>query len=167
MLERHEKTVRAIEKTTRVQMISYFVSYGLLPGDVPGVSFFDTLQRARLCQADLVLCLLRLNTPRALRHAAKLVGRPITHCPPCLRQLGRRPRAVAAQLPDDRVVIRVRPPAPVERGKRRLLCSPMYDRLAKARVGATVAQLVARGITRRDLRIATRRGYLEIGERRA
>jgi hypothetical protein len=40
--------------------------------------------------------------------------------------------------------------------------SPMYDRLARARVGMSVSQLLGRGLTRRDLRIAIRRGWMTI-----
>jgi len=141
------------------------VERGLVPGDVPGADFYDVLQQARLCQADLVLCCLRLDTDPSLRLAERLVGKPILRCPPMLiRWRGGSKLAVrqAKLSGDDRIVTRVRRPQAKEKGRRRLLGAAMYDRLARARAGMSVACLLGRGLRRKDIRVGLRRGYLEL-----
>lgn len=162
MLERYRGTLCRVQSNLRAQVTSYMVEHGLVRGDVPGDSFYEVLVQARLMQADLVLCALRLNTDQSLRLAEKLVGKRITRCPPCLRS-GRSP-SIGATKPsgDDRIVTAVSDPRIVS--KRRILPrSPMYDRIARARVGMSVASLIGRGLRRRDLRIATKRGYIVLG----
>lgn len=161
MLERYRSAISAVRPDLRLRMISYFVERGLLPGNVPGDGFYDCLERAKLCQADVVLCSLRLNTTASLRLAERLVGKRIVHCPPCLGgYLKPRKRKATG---GDRWVTRVREPEPRTRsGRRALLSAPMYARIARARVGMTLANLMGRGIRRKDLRVALRRGYLEL-----
>ena len=160
MLERYRATLTRAGGHLRVDLTRYMVENGLVQGDVPGSSFYDVLERANLMQADVVLAALRINTDASLRLAERLVGKRITRCPPCLRG-GRRPTA-AKPTGDDRIVVKVRRPSAKERGRRRLLGSPLYDRLARVRVGMSVSQLVGRGLRRRDMRIALRRGYVEL-----
>jgi hypothetical protein len=113
-------------------------------------------------QADIVLAALRVNTPASLRLAEALVGKKIVRCPPCLRGAKRRPPAARLEG-DDRLVVRVREPQSTERtGKRRLLGSPLYERIARARVGMSVGSLLGRGLRRKDVRIAVKRGYVEL-----
>jgi hypothetical protein len=105
-------------------------------------------------QADLVLCLLRINAPESLRDAERLVGKQITHCPPCLRW---KPRPLPSDRTlDDRRVLSVRPDPVLAGSGRRgwLRCYHLF------RVGLTVAQLRQRGVTRRDLRLVTRRQWV-------
>jgi hypothetical protein len=161
MLERYRDTLTRVRSDLRADMLRYLVERGLVPGDVPGDSFYDVLERARLCQADAVLCCLRLNTDRSLRLAERLVGKPILRCPPMLMRWQTPVRATRLGG-DDRIVTRVRRPQAKERGRRRLLGAAMYDRLARARVGMSVTCLLGRGLRRKDLRIATKRGYLEL-----
>jgi hypothetical protein len=164
MQENYRRFLARVDRRLRAEMTRYFVECGMVPGDVPGDNLFDVMSRAGLCQADVVLCLLRINSRAALRLAERLVGRCITHCPPCLAlfrgPLRAPPRRSVVSTPDDRRVAAVSAPVSVDqRGRRRLLGSPMYARMAQVRPGMTLAQAVSRGLTRRDIRIAVKRGY--------
>jgi hypothetical protein len=162
MQERYRGVLCRVRKNLQREMLTYFVERGLVEGDVPGESFWDTLEIAGLCQADAVLCCLRLNTDSSLRLAEKLIGKRITRCPPALSGWRWRPHETQRREGDERIVRSVRQPQAREMGRRRLLSSPLYDRLSRARPGMSVAALVSRGLRRRDLRIALRRGYLEL-----
>ena len=161
MLEKYEKILRRITGKLEMEMTRYFVERGLLPGDTGCVSLSDSLLASRLMQADVVLCALRLNTSASLRLAERLVGRPITHCPPMLIRWT-TPTKHSRREGDDRRVTHVRRPEAVQRGRRRLLKCCMYDRISRAREGMDVHTLLARGLSRRDIRIALKRGYLRI-----
>ena len=144
--------LRALSETDEQRLLRYMRGRGLLLGRVSDLT--ESCVRARLCQADVVLALLRLELIAAVE---QIMGRPITRLPPS-RSGATTPRSA----PTCRVT-RVRTPEAMEGGRRRLLCSPMYERLARARVGMSVETLLARGITRKDLRIAIKRKYLEVG----
>jgi hypothetical protein len=150
MLEKHREELNVMDVVTRVQLRSYFHlsrHYPLLP----------LLLKCGLSQADIVLALLRLNTRNALRVAILLVGRPITICPPCrIRPLPLQP--TRPRSGDDRLVVRVSS----HRGSSCVLSANLYNRLSVAKVGMSVQQLMARGVRRRDLLIATHRGYIEL-----
>ena len=118
-------------------------------------------RRMSSSHADVVLSLLRAGTPRTVRLAEALVGRPIQRLPPAVA-LARRPvAAVADRRGDDRLVTRWRR-GEKPSGRPMLLVCPIYERLSRIRVGMSVAQLLARGVRRKDIRTATRRGWLEI-----
>lgn len=156
---RIEDCARAMRKLTGEddqRLRKYLLRRGMLAGR-PG-ALHRACVRAGLCQADVVLALLRLEI---LGVAEEIVGRPITRCPPALA-LGYKAVGPSRRLPDERRVTEVRKPESEERGRRRLLSCDMYERIGRARVGMTVAALVARGVTRKDLRIALRRGYLSV-----
>lgn len=109
----------------------------------------DVLPSVGLGQADLVLCLLRVNTREARRLVERVVGKPILVCPPCLRHARR-------------------PPPPVLAGPRVTYVGPNLfgggrrDRFAMLRPGMTVSQYISRGGNHRDLRVARKRGLLRI-----
>lgn len=156
---RIEDCGEALSLLTREQeyvVVRYLQARGLLRGRVSALH--AACVRARLCQADVVLALLRLDLLDVVERLCH-----ITHCPSLLAR-ARSPRTVITgpRRGDDRIVSRVRQPQEQERGRRRLLGCRMYQRLAQARPGMTVETLLARGITRKDLRIALRRGYLEV-----
>lgn len=161
MLKRYEKILRGIKGRLEIEMLRYFVERGLLPGDAGCSRLCDALLASRLMQADVVLCALRLNTSASLRLAEHLVGRPITRCPSMLMRWT-TPIKHSRREGDDRRVTHVRRPEAVQRGRRRLLRCSLYDRIARARVGMDVHTLLARGLRRRDIRIALKRGYLRI-----
>jgi hypothetical protein len=165
----HSNHLKILSRTTaslQTRMISYFVGHGLLRGDVPGSSFVDVLRRARLCQADVVLCLLRLDSRQSFSLASRLVGRPVTYCPPVLALVrGPTPISKFAKLKSDRIVLSVVPPSTKDaRSKRRLLVSPIYERIARIKVGMSVNQLMAHGVRQKDIRIALKRGYVKLSE---
>ena len=116
------------------------------------------LSRARLCHADIVLCLLRQNTRHSRRLVESLIGRPITIGPSC--------RLV---WPDNRQVplIRTQPTVSmvrdgvlVRRKTRLALCLPEF------KVGRTRDQLLMRGVTIGDIKRAVRRGIITMTEAR-
>lgn len=155
MLERHRETVESADVVTVVRVSRYF---GLRRA--PGGSLHDALNQRGLSQADLVLCLLRLNAPAALRLAERLVGRPITRCPSSLLLGWRWLRAERRnrRAGDDRLVTIVYVPDP----ELVLPGGGLARRLSEVRAGMSVAQLVARGLRRRDIRLAVRRGVFEL-----
>lgn len=106
-----------------------------------------------MLRADLVLMLLRIGTPEALRRAEKLAGVAITRCPPAVPPWPPKPVQRTPAAP--RVTARV-PNNPLVRS------SGAYQRFAQVKVGMTVEQLLSRGITRRDIRCWRARQYLEI-----
>lgn len=93
-------------------------------------------------RADLVLALLRVNTPQSLAAAEGIVGRPVTRCPPSIPPWPPKPVAKAPRAPTVRKVAR-NPCLPT---------TPAFQRYREVRVGMTRDQLLARGITHRDLR---------------
>lgn len=119
--------------------------------DLPRGDFYRACVTARVCQADLVLTCLRLN----MLHAVEaLIGKPITRLPP---SRSRRTRYVEER---ERSVTRLRKPRSLENGKRRLLSSGLYERLSRIRLGMTTPMMRARGLSARDIHIATKRGYV-------
>lgn len=107
------------------------------------------LSERGLGQADLVLALLRVNTGPAIAQVEHILGRPVLRCP-CqyLRwPVNGVPRVVSPRLrlvePDPR-----RPNTPAAARWHQTF-----------RDGATVEAVRARGATRRDVRLALRRGW--------
>lgn len=145
--------LRSLKKPDRDRLVRYLRSRGLLRGRI--IHLHGACVSARLCQADLVLALLRLNV---LDVVERLIGKPITRFPAQRHRRGTlRPGLERREL-----VIAVRKPDPVENGKRRLLGTGLYERLSRARVGMSVEIMMSRGITRRDVRIGLKRGYLRM-----
>ena len=133
-------------------------------------------------QADLILGILRLDDRELLPYVTDLMGRPVTFCPP---EFIPPPVPVVRKQRegDDRLVVKARdrinivlatmlqargaipPGSPFlsRTGKRKVIVNtPMYARLASAKPGLSVTQLMQRGVTRRDLQIAQRRGWLQL-----
>lgn len=161
MLERYREVLNSVRRPLRSEIVRYMVEQGLVPGHAPGRGFYDALERAGVAQADLVLCALRLNTDASLRLAERLMGKPILRCPPMLMRWTSPVKATVRQG-DDRRVIAVSKPRARDGGRRRILCADLYSRIGRARVGMTVSGLIGRGLRRRDIRIALKRGYLEL-----
>lgn len=106
---------------------------------------------ARAVRADVVLALLTINDEPSLEAAQQLVGRPITICPS--RPIPWPPKPVARSLEP---VVRKVVPNP---------CQPStdaYKRFKSVRLGLTKEQLMARGVTQRDVTRWTRLGYMEL-----
>lgn len=106
---------------------------------------------AEVMRCDVVLALLRLGH---LQEAEELAGVKIKRCPSGVPRWPPDPIPAKFRRP---VVTRVTKPNP---------CAPRSDahrRFAQVRVGLSREQLAGRGITQRDVRVWTRRGWMEMG----
>lgn len=134
----------------------YFLDQGLLSysGDLGG-----DLSRAGLGQADLVLALMSVGTPGAMAMVCSLLAGRFTLCPPFVPP--RTPLRVrpSALTPDEACRV-----AAVNTQNPRLPTSPAAQRFREFRPGRTVAQLLRRGVTRRDLREARRHNWVSFEE---
>lgn len=163
ILSRHVRTIALLNRDSLVSFLlrDYF--------DLPRKeTLFSCLLSRGLGQADLVLALLHLRDAqtnpdwrRVMSHyVRRLVGRPILVGEPCLlryRSNGSCPRVVRL-LPNDRKIIWVQPENP------RMPGTEAYLRWPELKPGRSVAQLRARGVTRRDLRRAERKGWVRFEE---
>lgn len=122
-------------------------------GWLPSVS----LAELGIGQADVVMALLDANHPRMTRCAEWLIGRPITRCPPCLRPLGPPIGLGDVRSPDERRITFVEQ-------NPRLPTTGAFYRYAIFRVGMTVQSFLMRGGQRRDVRVAQRRGWIQLSE---
>jgi hypothetical protein len=106
---------------------------------------------SNLCvQADVVLALLRIGDKEALSEAARLVGRPITVCPPAV-----------PPWPPLPVSVRRREPVVASLGKNTFPPSlGMHGRFKHMRKGMTREQMKARGATTRDISYWTKNGHI-------
>jgi hypothetical protein len=112
---------------------------------------WDQTRALGLWQADLALALLRLGDRDGVE---VLLGRPITVCPPCLAGASEPPPTAERRGDDRRIHLRVRNP--------RLPTSDAGMRWRWIRSGrTTIAEYVARGGTRRDLREMRIMGWAE------
>lgn len=120
-------------------------------------ALYYRLRDRGLGHADLVLCLLRLNSATSISFAEELVGRPITHCP-SFRLAWPTNGAARARVDASPRLVFVVPENP------RLGNTRARERFEHFRVGRTVSQLLLRGVTRRDIRRATRKGWVKFQE---
>lgn len=144
---RYRATVDGMSRRTRRLIARYFHH------DRAPARLWDFLAIHGLCQADVVLALLRMDL---LTEAERLVGRRITHCPSGLRT-GKTP-VLRAEVRPDPVILSVveNPRAP---GSRARECFEAF------RVGFTIAQARLRGARRRDVRAALKHGWITMGAR--
>jgi hypothetical protein len=159
MLERYRTSVNSVPDDVAELLLTHLG----VPTRDDTISLFDFLREWHVGQCDVVLALLRLNSPRCLRCASAVMGRRITKCPPSLAQV-RGPRPPAPRVPsgdDRRVTWRMRQYKKLN-GRKILPGTPIYFRLEKIRVGLSVRQLLARGLRRKDLRIASRRKWIRL-----
>lgn len=104
-----------------------------------------------ILKCDVVLALLRIGTPEARAEAEAIVGKPITVCPPHV-----------PPWPPDPMPAKHRVPRVMRRGSAEGLTGDMLRRFQQVRVGMTLPQLLARGITKRDVRVWCQRNLLEV-----
>lgn len=110
------------------------------------------LRRAGLGHADLVLCLLRLGE---LGYVERLIGKPIVYGPSFSIKRSSRSGHHAAVDTSPRITF-------VQADNPRQSQSDAYSRFKIFKVGRTESQLRARGVTRRDIRKAQRRGWIRM-----
>lgn len=158
LLHRHHRTVAHLNQNPSLKYLirDYFalpLTQALMPA----------LLSARLGQADLVLCLLRLrDRHRAVAvaaelHIAALVGHAITSCPSCLLAYRTGPPRVVRSR-DERRIISVAPDNPRQPG------TEAHMRWCEYRVGRTLGQLYVRGVSKRDVRRAITNGWVKVEE---
>lgn len=147
----HLEATRRVSPVTKLRVLNYF-GLPFLRGNLVAL-----LHDEGLCQADLVLCLLRVGggdrEARAL--ISRLIGHDIVVCPPCLRGWRRPPpeRPKKGEL----VVTWV--------GRNKFLNGTDRNlRFGLLRPGMTLSQYKSRGGRRRDLRAALRNGTIRVKE---
>jgi hypothetical protein len=149
LITRHLAAMRrlACDTTTYKSIRLYFN----VPRRVP---LLDHLVTWNYGQADVVLALLRIDTPASLRHAEAFMGHAIVRCPPCLLL---RTRTPLPNVPRSPRIVAVVPVNPRMEPLARL-------RFAEFRVGRTEEQLMARGISRRELSWAKKNRWIEVAD---
>lgn len=119
-----------------------------------GEPFLQALRRAGLGQADIVLCMMRINTRRSREIAEALIGRPITVAQACrLTWQSNTQRPTVRRQP---VITWICPDVSIRRRTR------LAAAFQEFRVGRTREQLMSRGVSRGDLRRAIRRGWIRM-----
>ena len=152
MLRRHLSALAAI---TRYPSLVYRVRQYFALGSRP---LLIELRCAALCQADVVLALVRIGTKHARTIAESLIGRQITIGPACrfVYNHNRSTPLVRTQPTINRVLDLTNC-----RAKSRLArCVPEF------RLGRTWDQLIARGVRRGDIKRAVRKGMFTMTEAR-
>lgn len=160
MLEKYRDASASIRGDLRAYLVDYFEL-----SRRSRRSLFDLCREAQLSQADVVVALVRAHRSDADDSIERLIGRPILRLPPQRRDY-RRP-VVRSRTGDDRLVTAFQIGDVTLRGGAILPGSPMYDRLSVVKPGMSLLGLLARGVTRRDVRIAARRGWLRLERERA
>ncbi len=119
--------------------------------------------------AKLVILLLRINTEASLA-IVKGMGHKITVCPSYLARMVLpapvKTVGTTKRTKDQRRVIKIAPRSQWAQpdGGRTLDKCDLYRRLGILKPGQTLEQAFAQGVTRRDIRIAQRKGWIEIEE---
>jgi len=155
MLERYRDAVASVRGDVRAYVVRYF--------GMPARSrrnLFDLCRAHGLSQADVVLALLRARRDEAEAAAERIVGKPILRLPPQRR--GYVAALVRPRSGDQRLVLRFVVGDTTLKGTPVLKGAPLYDRLSVIRPGMSVFACLARGARRKDLRLAERRGWLQL-----
>lgn len=150
MQERYRNLVESLDESADAELRRWF--YLRREG-----SLHDAADDAGLCQADLVL---RLLEAQHLSSAEHLVGRRIKRAPP-LKLRGAPPPRLG---PDDRRVRVLCRPSEFE-GAKRQLNTAIYVRMdLLLKEGQPLRRALARGVRRRDVSLALKRGYMALEE---
>jgi hypothetical protein len=150
MQERYRPLVETLSATAAHELRRWF--YLKRDG-----SLHDAAEMAGLCQADLVLRLLEAGELQAAEH---LIGRKITRGRPA-QYRGLPPPKLG---PDDRRVLVLSRPSEFE-GAKRQLNTAIYVRMAALlKHGQPLRRAIARGVRRKDVTLAVKRGYCVLEE---
>lgn len=121
---------------------------------------WPALQKGRVMSDAFVLALLRVNTGQTLKIAEAVVGRPIQRCAPRLAAMRKLIVETKPKGKDDIRILKVRPFK--LKGHVTLNCTPLYSRLGRIKVGMSIAQILMRGVSRKDIRIAKKRKWIVV-----
>jgi hypothetical protein len=159
MIPHHARLVDATPPDITEYLLRYFDLWEPR-GRPPSWRLSHALAEAGVGQADVVLALLR-SDQEDFRHCAEaLVGRPIYRAPRTALPAAPPPRGDSARTGDERRVTRVVGHNP------RLPSTPAWHRHRIFRPGMTVRQFLTRGGRRGDVRLAVRRGWVELEDER-
>jgi hypothetical protein len=150
MLRRHLPALAAIDSTPALayRVRRYF--------DLPSGLLIHTLTSAGLSQADVVLCLMSVNSDRSRAIAESLVGRPIQILPACKLSWGFNKQTPSVSTQPTITYVKSLGEVPLRRGTRLALCYAEFKR------GRTLQQLQMRGVSRGDIRRAMKRGWIKV-----
>lgn len=150
MLRRHLPALAAIEATPA---LAYRVRryFNLRPG-----LLIHALPRAGYSQADIVLCLMSINSERSRRIAESLIGRPIAVLPSCKLTWSFNKQTPSVSTQPTIVSVKSLGEVPLRRGTRLAMCYAEFKR------GRTLQQLQMRGVSRGDIRRAMKRGWITV-----
>ena len=104
-------------------------------------------------RVDLVLALLRIGDKDCLERVQELTGKPITRCPSAVPPWPPKP---PAKRPSRALRVTKIGDAPAA-------STGMHDRFRQVRLGMTQEQMIARGVTVRDIRYWKKTGRIELG----
>lgn len=138
------------DKSVTLRVRRYF-NFSTEEGALPSPLWYQ-LRSQGLWQADLVLCLLRLNCRRSRSWIGELIGHPITICPP-------QRRGTPILIKEKKSRIRW-----VTKNNPRYPNTGAHERFQIFRAGRTVEECMSRGITPRDLRQAIKHRWIHIEE---
>lgn len=148
MIRRHFPAIAAISGTPS---LDYRVRQYFSVGATPLIR-----ELRHLSQADIVLCLLTINTQRAREIIESLIGKAIVVGPGCRLgwsfnkqspSVGRQP--IITWVKDAYLV-------PLRNGTRLAMCYPEF------KCGRTLQQLRQRGVSRGDIGRAVKRGWIRV-----
>lgn len=148
MLRRHFAAIAAISRTPSLdyRVRQYFaVGAGHLIREL-----------RHLSQADVVLCLISINSQRAREIIESLIGRPITVAPACRLAWGFNKQMPSVSRQPVITWVKDAYGVPLRRGTRLALCYPEF------KCGRTLQQLRQRGVSRGDIRRAVQRGWIRV-----
>lgn len=160
MLEKYAEALRGLHGEEEAAVMR-----GLNLPRYPG-ALYEMLEEAGYYQSDVVLVLLREDTPGCLRAAEQIIGRPIARCPVGLR---RTPERVSLSAGIDQVMRSI---GLVDRSDARkftwkqenwqLPTTDSWQRFRIIRIGMTVGQFLIRGGHRRDVVDWSRAGKVRL-----
>lgn len=170
MLEKYRANFAALTAEAEALVASALLRrYPNVPTEGP---LFERCSAAGLDQADVVMSLAADPSPLAVAALETVMGKPMIVGHPCLsgpppapapdappqvEPREKRTRAPRAPKSDPRVVVDVAP-NPKKPG------SQSHERYAIWRVGMTVSEALAAGLTGADVKWDTERGYVKLGD---
>lgn len=138
MLEKYRTAVRQLPTPVQSAVTSYF--------GLPGDDLYEELVQIGASQADIVLAILHTEPPNMVTGIQSLVTGNYSVLPPTMQLTPLPyPKPVSPSGPDARRVLMVAP-------NPKLPTTDAHQRFRLLRPGLSVAQLLRRGVTRRDIR---------------